>query len=561
MLSSKFTKLAILGIALNAGWALADKFPEVPESTVIEDNIGFIVEGPNDPNLIGMTFEVTNALGEVLISKQSMGEQIVFDPNQSLPDGVYTYVIETTIGAPPELRGKMPGNTDLMTRTQRATFRVVNGRKADVEQANDVADRPQANMQRETPNYLIAAVGKLLDFVISDAAAANVTTAPDGDMYLQDDSPNFIFEYGPSPSLDDGTWIWWFRADRKAGVGSAGLTADFEIFDYTNSQYPFIIEKGSSTEKAIHIKSNGDIQFNNGAAAFDYSANSLVLGATSSSTSIYDLHIENSTPYIYMNDTTDGTYGGLFIWDTTDSLVLEGANGFQDVFAFSLRAPHGSMVLNSTGTFSVGNKIHVGSTSEPVGQFTITSAAQPRFELNDTTLNKRWRFSVAGDKFAINQLDFAGTEFQIFDNGDMSILGALTQNSDVNAKQDIVQVDPSDVLARIVALPISEWSYIDAPDQRHIGPMAQDFHAAFGLGRNEKQIATLDTSGVALAGIKALKAENDRLGAENRALRSELETQQARLATLEDRQTQIVATLSILTEADKPLLTSFVQEK
>ena len=60
----------------------------------------------------------------------------------------------------------------------------------------------------------------------------------------------------------------------------------------------------------------------------------------------------------------------------------------------------------------------------------------------------------------------AGTEFQVFDNGNVLITGAVTQNSDVNAKQDIVPVDSNDVLDRIAKLPISEWSYIDAPNER-----------------------------------------------------------------------------------------------
>ena len=41
--------------------------------------------------------------------------------------------------------------------------------------------------------------------------------------------------------------------------------------------------------------------------------------------------------------------------------------------------------------------------------------------------------------------------------------------------------------------------------------MAQDFHAAFGLGKNETTISSIDADGVALAAIKALIKENDHL--------------------------------------------------
>ena len=45
------------------------------------------------------------------------------------------------------------------------------------------------------------------------------------------------------------------------------------------------------------------------------------------------------------------------------------------------------------------------------------------------------------------------------------------------------------------------------PNRRYIGPMAQDFHAAFGLGRDDKTISTLDTDGVTLSAIKGLIEE------------------------------------------------------
>jgi len=37
----------------------------------------------------------------------------------------------------------------------------------------------------------------------------------------------------------------------------------------------------------------------------------------------------------------------------------------------------------------------------------------------------------------------------------------------------------------------------------HLGPVAQDFHAAFGLGADDKHIATVDADGVALAPSRA----------------------------------------------------------
>ena len=59
-----------------------------------------------------------------------------------------------------------------------------------------------------------------------------------------------------------------------------------------------------------------------------------------------------------------------------------------------------------------------------------------------------------------------------------------------------------------MSLPISTWHYKgDATSVQHLGPMAQDFAAAFGLGQDDRHIAPLDVAGVSLAAIQALHRE------------------------------------------------------
>lgn len=61
------------------------------------------------------------------------------------------------------------------------------------------------------------------------------------------------------------------------------------------------------------------------------------------------------------------------------------------------------------------------------------------------------------------------------------------------------------VLERVAGLPISTWRYHwEAPQVRHLGPMAQDWAATFGLGENDTTIAAVDANGVALVSIQAL---------------------------------------------------------
>ena len=66
-------------------------------------------------------------------------------------------------------------------------------------------------------------------------------------------------------------------------------------------------------------------------------------------------------------------------------------------------------------------------------------------------------------------------------------------------------LDLDDVLDRLASLPVSVWSYVfEDHSVRHIGPMAQDFMAAFGVGDDEGVIYNVDAQGVAIAAIKAL---------------------------------------------------------
>jgi hypothetical protein len=77
--------------------------------------------------------------------------------------------------------------------------------------------------------------------------------------------------------------------------------------------------------------------------------------------------------------------------------------------------------------------------------------------------------------------------------------------SDRSAKAGFSPVDSTEILSRLASLPIETWHYkVEDPSVRHLGPMAQDFHAAFGLGDDNTHIHSVDAFGVAFAAIQAL---------------------------------------------------------
>lgn len=84
-------------------------------------------------------------------------------------------------------------------------------------------------------------------------------------------------------------------------------------------------------------------------------------------------------------------------------------------------------------------------------------------------------------------------------------------------------------------MPIQYWNYKEDPsDERHIGPTAQDFQAAFGLNEDdEKYISSIDLQGVALAAIQGLNEKNEKLKEQNAELHTKLASLEERLSALE----------------------------
>lgn len=120
----------------------------------------------------------------------------------------------------------------------------------------------------------------------------------------------------------------------------------------------------------------------------------------------------------------------------------------------------------------------------------------------------------------------------------VTVFGTFNNSSDRAAKQDFEPIDPATILGKVIGLPLCEWSYKEDPTTRHIGPMAQDFHAAFRVGTDERHIAPLDEGGVALAAIQGLdqKLEDRTLTAERRIKQLETENAalQARVESMEE---------------------------
>ncbi len=133
--------------------------------------------------------------------------------------------------------------------------------------------------------------------------------------------------------------------------------------------------------------------------------------------------------------------------------------------------------------------------------------------------------------------------------GNILATGTITPNSDVHAKTNFAPIDPVSILDRVTRLSIQQWRFqSESEEVKHVGPMAQDFSAAFGLGEIPTAIATVDADGVALAAIQGLNRKLDETVQEKDRKIVRLERQNA---SLEQRLARLEKLVSSLTSPER----------
>lgn len=151
--------------------------------------------------------------------------------------------------------------------------------------------------------------------------------------------------------------------------------------------------------------------------------------------------------------------------------------------------------------------------------------------------------STYPDQFSVR----ASGGTRIYSNGSLTAGVTLTPGgsswssvSDSTLKRNIKPVDGETLLRKLGNLRISQWSYKSQDESiEHIGPMAQDFHALFGLGEDDRHINSIDADGVALAAAKSLYQRILIMERENSELRDLVSKIQDQLSALHDRQSSI----------------------
>ena len=115
--------------------------------------------------------------------------------------------------------------------------------------------------------------------------------------------------------------------------------------------------------------------------------------------------------------------------------------------------------------------------------------------------------------------------------------GQWVNGSDRNMKKNFVSIKPREVLDKVMAMPIMKWEFkMDAGGVTHLGPMAQDFHAAFDLnGSDDTHISTVDEGGVALAAIQGLNQKLDEKNSEIQDLKQTVDELKKMMQSLSEK--------------------------
>jgi hypothetical protein len=156
-------------------------------------------------------------------------------------------------------------------------------------------------------------------------------------------------------------------------------------------------------------------------------------------------------------------------------------------------------------------------------------ADQSDFDFASTVANQFSARTTGGARF-VTGIDGSGNAtagVQVAAGG-----GSWSSISDRNLKENYSPVDAETLLGKLACIPITTWNYKSQDDSiRHIGPTAQDFYAAFGVGEDEEHITAIDGDGVALAAIQQLSKTQQELKEKVRRI-EQLETKVAQLEVL-----------------------------
>jgi hypothetical protein len=220
---------------------------------------------------------------------------------------------------------------------------------------------------------------------------------------------------------------------------------------------------------------------------------------------------------------------GAFVWADAQNSVFTSAG----INTFNIRASGGVYLDPSTPAINFGGSLGVTEQMLNLYGTGYGIGVQSNTEYYRTAGGFAWYKGGTHNNGQNNA--GGGTTMMLLSSSGLTVNGTFVNSSDRNAKEDFAAVNPQAVLDKVAAMPITQWVYKTDTGTRHIGPMAQDFYAAFNVGPDERHITTVDEGGVALAAIQGLNAKVEAKEAEIQQLHQQLAALQALVQQLAEK--------------------------
>jgi len=236
-------------------------------------------------------------------------------------------------------------------------------------------------------------------------------------------------------------------------------------------------------------------------------------------------------------------HNGTFVW--ADSQTVNFVSTGSDQFLIRAQGGVGINTSNPGGAslYARGNRTNGWQNS--VGWFENTSLATnaaPALRVfvdngartPDGALSVSANVTASSPNSLIAEFGNASSFVVVITNDGTIYSKGVALTSDRNAKENFTTLDGKTILAKVVSMPVTQWNYReDSAGKRHIGPVAQDFHTAFGLnGDDDTHISVVDEGGVALAAIQGL---NEKVEVRDQKSEVRIQTLEAENAELKQR--------------------------
>jgi len=407
--------------------------------------------------------------------------------------------------------------------------------------ADTVADSSLVKVLPGATQTATLAIGEHKNLIdVKLVGTDHLGTTGDSDLLSLKASGTYNFYSGGSPDARDQER---FRVDNTGGFAAFGETDIGGIpAEGAGTRFMWMPYKGATRGGYVNGTQWDDANIGYWSTAFGYNARAsgdyaFCAGRESVAANIDSTALGNYCTASGAASVAMGYYAhtntrqGSFVF--SDRSVVDDGNFATDEsfkaavnHSFNVRATGGYWLYTNTGVNTGLRLSHLLSSNTAYGSFVWTdrssdTAVTPTAQ-NQTIFRSSggyWLYSNSGLTAGVTLAPGAG---------------AWSNISDRNMKANFSAVDKRAVLRGVLDLPISTWNYKSQDETvRHIGPMAQDFQAAFGVGEDDKHISTIDPDGVALAAIQGLNEELRDRDAKISAQQEELEKQKSKLSAIE----------------------------